>query len=583
MELKLVYRALRKISDWALSEFYSEVYVEGQHNVPEAGPLIIVASHHNEMIDIATLAATIPYRRHLCFWAKSTMFKNPLSRVILTSSGAIPVYRNPNSNSAARTPSAKSLFDSTSETLAKGEVIGVFPEGTSYTEPRIAQVKEGAAWAAVEYVRWAKEHGRDGTDLVIVPVGIVYTDKSKYQSRLCVKYGEPIRLSPYSQPIPALEGSNNDSEEDARRIVKELTAEIEKRIIELTVNAPDWDTLYVSRMARDLLWPRDTDIPLKDFVGTSQRVIDSLSTSPHPKVKQALLKYYSLLHYTGLDHTTLLSILPSPSLGTDERAPLLPANTPGTSLLTARSALRIFVCNALVTFLYPRFILFLPPFVVHIPVYVMGKLAARFLATPGEEEGIAQYKIIVGGVGRGLGLGAAGFGAARFLRYLACSSVKPSHLLQRIPDVVAGITRAGQWVFCGSGWTGKVKEVLGTITTAYVVGWALVRWHNALVRGNYRQFKRLVVSYKLLGGLLSPRASDVSPAELPHYCTPPPPVVNPFIKRRPVDGQVPQVPSAWKEVKPVSSRRLMRHLLAARAEAVEALRRYPVSPVTVSH
>ncbi|EPQ51328.1 glycerol-3-phosphate 1-acyltransferase [Gloeophyllum trabeum ATCC 11539] len=514
MELKLVYRALRKISDWALSEFYSEVYVEGQHNVPEAGPLIIVASHHNEMIDIATLAATIPYRRHLCFWAKSTMFKNPLSRVILTSSGAIPVYRNPNSNSAARTPSAKSLFDSTSETLAKGEVIGVFPEGTSYTEPRIAQVKEGAAWAAVEYVRWAKEHGRDGTDLVIVPVGIVYTDKSKYQSRLTFfrRYGEPIRLSPYSQPIPALEGSNNDSEEDARRIVKELTAEIEKRIIELTVNAPDWDTLYVSRMARDLLWPRDTDIPLKDFVGTSQRCVQAggrrcRTTGPTTQIKQALLKYYSLLHYTGLDHTTLSSILPSPSPGTDERAPLLPANTPGTSLVTARSALRIFVCNALVTFLYPRFILFLPPFVVHIPAYVMGKLAARFLATPGEEEGIAQYKTIVGG------------------------------------------------------------EVLGTITTAYVVGWAL----------------RLVASYKLLGGLLSPRASDVSPAELPHYCTPPPPVVNPFIKRRPVDGQVPQVPSAWNEVKPVSSRRLMRHLLAARAEAAEALRRYPVSPVTVSH
>ena len=40
MNLKLVFRALRRISRWAL-EFYSEVYVVGGENVPRAGPLIV--------------------------------------------------------------------------------------------------------------------------------------------------------------------------------------------------------------------------------------------------------------------------------------------------------------------------------------------------------------------------------------------------------------------------------------------------------------------------------------------------------------------------------------------------------------
>lgn len=40
MPLRLVYRALRKISDWSLS-FYSDVYVEGQENVPVDGPVIL--------------------------------------------------------------------------------------------------------------------------------------------------------------------------------------------------------------------------------------------------------------------------------------------------------------------------------------------------------------------------------------------------------------------------------------------------------------------------------------------------------------------------------------------------------------
>ena len=40
MELKLVYRGLRQVSDWAL-RFYSDVYVDGIENVPRDGPIIL--------------------------------------------------------------------------------------------------------------------------------------------------------------------------------------------------------------------------------------------------------------------------------------------------------------------------------------------------------------------------------------------------------------------------------------------------------------------------------------------------------------------------------------------------------------
>ena len=67
-------------------------------------------------------------------------------------------------------------------------VVGVFPEGTSYTEPRIIQVKEGAAWVALEYSKWMRESGdRDGQPIKIIPVGIAYTDKTQYLSRVSVE------------------------------------------------------------------------------------------------------------------------------------------------------------------------------------------------------------------------------------------------------------------------------------------------------------------------------------------------------------------------------------------------------------
>jgi glycerol-3-phosphate O-acyltransferase / dihydroxyacetone phosphate acyltransferase len=116
------------------------------------------------------------------------MFHNPLVGSFLSSSGAIPVKRNPNSGSTDKKVDASvsqaELFKSTTLALAADQVVGIFPEGTSYTQPSIVQVLSGAAWAAVEYTRWSQGENADGGDVIIVPVGIVYTDKSQYQSRV---------------------------------------------------------------------------------------------------------------------------------------------------------------------------------------------------------------------------------------------------------------------------------------------------------------------------------------------------------------------------------------------------------------
>ena len=97
---------------------------------------------------------------------------------IMTSAGNIPVDR--------RTKDRQKLFAGTMVALSEGAAVALFPEGTSYTEPRIMQVKDGAAWAALEYTKWRRENENKGDPVAIVPVAIVYTDKSKYRSRVSV-------------------------------------------------------------------------------------------------------------------------------------------------------------------------------------------------------------------------------------------------------------------------------------------------------------------------------------------------------------------------------------------------------------
>ncbi|KAI0794988.1 hypothetical protein C8Q75DRAFT_803827 [Abortiporus biennis] len=521
-ELKLVYRALRKISDWTVHGFYSNVYIEGEENVPKEGPLIIASSHHNEIIDIATLSITIPHRRPVCFWAKSTMFKNPPVKQILLSSGSIPVRRNPNSNntptqtndnggnggkmSTSAVETQQSLFAATFRALDRGEVIGVFPEGTSYTEPEIAQIKDGASWVALEYARWQEQHGMEKKDnegqkkpVRLIPVGIVYTDKSRFQSRVCVRWGSPIDLESLTEKYLS-EGTD-----DPRSVIKRVTQEIDRSLRALTINASDWDTLHVALTARDIVWNDSENIPLDHYVEISQSFIDMLSRpdivdSPIlPTAKASLLKYHSLLHYTGVSHSYLIHLYPY----TSKTQPIP----------TIGSASSVFIRQLALTLLHPRFIFFLPPFLVAIPGYISGYIARRILGSRNEQETLAQFKGVFGGIAFGLTSWCAGKGLVNLLK---TSSRR-------------GLQKAAHLLF-GDGV--GIRNAIGVLVMMYGTTWMFFAWHKALVASNYRQCKHLLTSAKVLLSLLFRPASGLTHAEIESHSRPPPVPTNPFIKRR---------------------------------------------------
>ncbi|CAA7257510.1 unnamed protein product [Cyclocybe aegerita] len=552
MELRLVFRALRKISDWVVDGYYSETLVEGRDHVPVTGPLIIASTHHNDSIDVATLAVTIPHRRHLAFWAKSTLFNNPIMGSILSSSGAIPVRRNPNvttTDPSSSSPSAKvskeaevtaraALFRESSKALADDQVLGVFPEGTSYTQASILQVMPGAAWAAVEYVRYARDNGDPScanisekgkekeaevsSSLRIVPVAIVYTDKTRYQSRVSVKYGDPIFVDLY-----AVELFVGDQDAAEKAVVKKITTEVERQLREMTINAPDWDTICAISMARSILWDDERNINLKDWVEISQRLVQMLIDAP--ELKEALARYYALLHYSETRHSILLSLLPlSAPLET-----LPPHAIPASAILIQPT---IFILASFPLSLV-RFFLFLPPLLLHFPGYVSGSLIGKLLAVPGEMESPAQFKAVGGGLGIAANIALA-FGVLWKKGGLST--------LPGFPKVEG------------------VKHVLALVGTIYCSVWLLVKWHGLLVNANYRQLRRIITYRNLFRAFTSP-LHRLTTAEVDVYVKPPLPALNAYLKKReesPVDHKPPKPIAAWK---------LVRHLLHARTVAVGAL------------
>ena len=155
-------------------------------------------------------------------WAKSTIFINKPVSALLKDAGNIPVDRKNKDNQA--------LFSGTFEVLKLNEAVAIFPEGTSYTEPGMQAIKEGASWvsatlrisgesdaivrgasdiyradlviaflrlhfgqAALEYAKNIRTQGSQNgkpaaRDVNVVVASIVYTQKTNYRSRAVMQY-----------------------------------------------------------------------------------------------------------------------------------------------------------------------------------------------------------------------------------------------------------------------------------------------------------------------------------------------------------------------------------------------------------
>ncbi len=122
--------------------------------------------------------------RPVAFIGKAEYTDNPITNWLFCGAGMIPVRReNPGD--------LPHVFDEVAEVLGRGEVIGVFPEGTRSCDGRLHRGHVGAAHLALT------------TGAPIVPVGIVGTDRVlptgaslvRPFQRATITLGEPISAS----------------------------------------------------------------------------------------------------------------------------------------------------------------------------------------------------------------------------------------------------------------------------------------------------------------------------------------------------------------------------------------------------
>ncbi|MGI9112132.1 MAG: lysophospholipid acyltransferase family protein [Gaiellaceae bacterium] len=176
----ILYRLLERANFRGIAQRLYRVRITGAEQIPLVSPAILVANHES-MFDPWLLALATP--RPVRYMAKAELWRSSLLGRVLESFGAFPVERGTGDGSAISR--AASL-------LRSGEVIGIFPQGTSKQLPdRVFH--RGAARLALT------------TGAPLVPVRLVGTRGFPLpgRRRTEVHVGEPIVVEPAKPTVAA--------------------------------------------------------------------------------------------------------------------------------------------------------------------------------------------------------------------------------------------------------------------------------------------------------------------------------------------------------------------------------------------
>lgn len=172
------YRLAKALLNRPLRRLY-DVEVEGDARLPD-GPVVLAANHRSFM-DSVFLALVVD--RSVSFLAKAEYFDRRLTAWMFRWTGQIPLRRGDPAG-------ARRAIDAALGVLARGGVVGVYPEGTRSRDGMLHRGNLGPA-------RLAATSGAP-----IVPVGLLGTDKVQAPDerlphvgkRVTVRFGQPIGL-----------------------------------------------------------------------------------------------------------------------------------------------------------------------------------------------------------------------------------------------------------------------------------------------------------------------------------------------------------------------------------------------------
>jgi 1-acyl-sn-glycerol-3-phosphate acyltransferase len=225
----LFYWVLKTVVLGPILKLLFRPWVEGEEHIPDEGAAIL-ASNHLSFSDSIFLPLVL--QRRVTFLAKSDYFtgrgiKGRLTAAFFKGVGQLPVDR-----SGGR--AGEAALRSGLKVLRRGEVLGIYPEGTRSPDGRLYRGRTGVARMALE------------AGCPVLPVAMIGTDKAQPTGkvvpkimRIGVRIGKPLDFSRY------------EGMEDDRFVLRSITDEIMYEL--MLLSGQEYVDMYATSMKDRIL------------------------------------------------------------------------------------------------------------------------------------------------------------------------------------------------------------------------------------------------------------------------------------------------------------------------------------------
>lgn len=197
--------------------YFKKILISGVDNIPKNKAILFVANHQNALIDPLLIGAITP--RELNFLTRADVFNKPLIKALLSSVNMMPIYRIKDGRTGLSRN--EEVFQKCYKILNKNGTILIFPEGNHNIQRRLRILSKGFT----RIILGTLENDPD-QEIVVLPIGINYTNAKKFASSVHLVFGEPIIVHEHHKNS-ALNGSSSELKNEVSEAMKKLITHIE--------------------------------------------------------------------------------------------------------------------------------------------------------------------------------------------------------------------------------------------------------------------------------------------------------------------------------------------------------------------
>jgi 1-acyl-sn-glycerol-3-phosphate acyltransferase len=197
MKMTPLYRFAKIVPSWFARPIVP-YRVCGRENIPKEGAAILCINHIRNSDPVRIFLSC---RRQVFFLGKQELFKNKFISWVLRNVGVIPIQRGRSDLGA---------ISSAGQHLQRGDLLGVFIEGTRSKDGTLGKPKAGAAMLAWRY------------HVPVIPCCITARGEHlpKTFEKCCVTYGKPI----IPEDLGLKDGKSSEFREASRLIMDRIRA-----------------------------------------------------------------------------------------------------------------------------------------------------------------------------------------------------------------------------------------------------------------------------------------------------------------------------------------------------------------------